>query len=313
MSFNIDLTNKIFDMAVHLKTPKNEARTAAMMFCNSIAGANLASQNISFHKTWFLGAPAEPLCDLRQRELSDQIRALKQQRDNEDNRNREVLKHIKINELSLRQRVKTLEAERQRLQAQCDRLTAKTGISNEPSQSPEDVVSGDMRREYISFRSLAAKAERIFGHRRWKPALAAALGMSMKELNGWQNANAFPAHMAKRLDEFTIDQLKSASRQPWTVDEIERLKVLLETGASDLDTAQTLSAEFGRRIYEPSVTRQRRRLFRIEGWKPVLKARRSVVTPQARQASPRPSRSRASQIRESALVAGCGPRAQATS
>jgi hypothetical protein len=99
--------------------------------------------------------------------------------------------------------------------------------------------------------------------------------MPLDELNCWQGAKIFPADKAAMLDNLAPEQRKPASRERWTSADLERLKAVLPAVASDLEAAQILSAEFGRRLFEPSVTKQRRFLFSTEGWKPERKAPQS--------------------------------------
>lgn len=121
---------------------------------------------------------------------------------------------------------------------------------------------------YVDFGLIAEKAVRRCGRATWKPAVAFALNMSVKELNAWKTVGVFPAELVARVAALNDCECASSSRQQWADDEIEQLKAILDEGHSDLEAAVILTRKLGRRIYETSITNRRRRLFRDECWRP---------------------------------------------
>ena len=116
-----------------------------------------------------------------------------------------------------------------------------------------------------SLHSLRAPAPPM-ARKTWKSAFAFKAGIPVKQLNAWQTVDLIPGEWMALLDALTPERQKAASRQPWTDAERARLRALVQEGRSDPEIAWLLTAEFGRRRFEPAVTNLRRRLSRDEGW-----------------------------------------------
>lgn len=147
----------------------------------------------------------------------------------------------------------------EKAQRRIDQLEAQVARGSSRHQS-------DTGAEYVDFGHVEEAATRRCGREAWKPAIAFALGMTIKELNAWAEVGIFPADRLAQLDKLSEEQCASSSRQRWSKDDIDRLKELLVQNRSDFEAAVALTAELGRRIYETSVTYKRRRLFRETGW-----------------------------------------------
>jgi hypothetical protein len=154
-----------------------------------------------------------------------------------------------------------LEASRARcvrLESQVELLQAKVHARELEAQA----FKSDCGRVYVQFSDFAASATKCFRRARWKSAFAFEANMTLKMVNAWETVGLMPAEFASYLKGLSPEQLKNASRQPWTREEVARLAELVPSGESDSNLAHLLSREFGRRIFESAVTTQRRRLRR---------------------------------------------------
>jgi hypothetical protein len=108
-------------------------------------------------------------------------------------------------------------------------------------------------------------AEDIAGRRHWRTAFAHLTKVSLRSIKLDLQGAVVPHRLSVVLGSLKPDDLKPASQQHWTIEERARLSLLLEEGMTDVVLAHRLSAEFGRRIFEGGVARQRRRLQRDTG------------------------------------------------
>jgi hypothetical protein len=154
----------------------------------------------------------------------------------------------------------SLKVEAQQLQAEVEGRKAEVGTLKAAASHND--------RSYVTFDSFGASAGRTYGRKLWKSAFAFEAGITVKEINAWETVGLAPADWLAKLDALTDYQRKPTARKPWTAEERARLRAVLDQGHSDLATAQILTEEFGRRLYESSVANQRRQLFRNNGWAP---------------------------------------------
>lgn len=146
--------------------------------------------------------------------------------------------------------------------------------------------------EYIKFADFEVRASSVFGRAGWRSALAYHLNIPIRTMSAWKTVDLVPAAIVAKLERMTAVDRLPASRQPWTPAEHQALKGLLNAGQTNLEAARTLSARFGRRLYESSIAGQRRRLRR-EGWSVERRAAHTGVPPLARRAAGRPPRDHA--------------------
>ncbi|TXN17220.1 hypothetical protein FV219_00915 [Methylobacterium sp. WL122] len=144
-------------------------------------------------------------------------------------------------------------------------------LEAEAAERSDNQHKADTGAQYVEFATISELAMNRCGRATWKSAVAFSINMPIRMLNAWKAVGIFPAHLVAHIDALSDHDYEPSSRQRWSSDEIDRLKVVLHEGRSDLEAAVILSKEFGRRIYETSVTYQRRRLFRIENWRPFSK------------------------------------------
>ncbi|WP_156375782.1 hypothetical protein [Methylobacterium sp. Leaf125] len=117
-------------------------------------------------------------------------------------------------------------------------------------------------------------AEDIAGRRHWRTALAHLKKVSLRSIKLDLQGAVVPHRLSVVLGSLKPADLKPASRQHWTIEERARLSLLLEEGMTDVVLAHRLSTEFGRRIFEGGVARQRRRLQRDTGRDDTVASRR---------------------------------------
>ena len=172
----------------------------------------------------------------------------------------------------LKEQLRVKEAEVEALQEQnsllgeeVDSLRTEVAILTTENSAVKAATS-DTGRTYAPFGLFAEHARLRFGRKTWKSAFAFDVGITVKEINAWKTVDLVPAEWAATLDRLSHEERKAASRQPWTDDERARLRELLEHGFSDLAAAQLLTGELGRRLLEPTITGQRRRLSKEGGW-----------------------------------------------
>ncbi|MGH1587295.1 hypothetical protein ACRBEV_01785 [Methylobacterium phyllosphaerae] len=113
---------------------------------------------------------------------------------------------------------------------------------------------------YLRFADLEVRARSVFGRAGWRSALAYHLNISIGVMSAWGKVGVVPAAFVAKLERMNEVERQPASRQPWTPDEHQALRDLLDAGQTNLEIARTLSREFNRQLYEGSVVNQRRRL-----------------------------------------------------
>lgn len=278
LTINSELAHKLLEMAIHPGTSIYEARNAVRMLYGKLSAAGLSLEDEYRSSAGANGVQSSASSRDDQQKIIDENARLKQEN--------ELLHAYAAKFSDMYNRIQAFhtraDSERQRLELENIELAERVRVL-------ESATSSDTGQRYGTYAAAAAVAARVFGTDRCKPAWAAALGMPLKVLNGWEAAGAFPTHLIDKLSRLSPEQVKPASRKPWTLADLECLKAVLATGASDFEAAQILSVELGRRLFEPSITRQRRRLFRTEGWKPERKARGSCDQAAAAPASARTS------------------------
>jgi hypothetical protein len=134
----------------------------------------------------------------------------------------------------------------------------------EACMADEGARSGGFERT-MTPEAFCKSAEDIAGRRHWRTAFAHLAKVSLRSIKLDLQGAVVPHRLSVVLGSLKTDDLKPASRQHWTIEERVRLSLLLEEGMSDVVLAYRLSAEFGRRIFEGGVARQRRRLQRDTG------------------------------------------------
>ena len=127
----------------------------------------------------------------------------------------------------------------------------------------EEDASCDGSERSMTPEAFCERVQIVAGRRHWKTAFSHRIRMTMQALKADLQGDTVPRRLVAMLDTLKTDDLQPASRRHWTAEERVHLSVLLEDGLSDVELAHHLSAEFGRRIFEGSVARQRRRLQRI--------------------------------------------------
>jgi hypothetical protein len=177
----------------------------------------------------------------------------------------------RLSEAALRdQEIEGLKAGNKALAKEAARFkkeNAKLRKKGETVPGTESVTS-DTGASYTSFEEFKRKALANYGRDYWHSAFAHEAGITVKQLRAWETVDLIPDQLAAKLDGFGEEQRKPASRKQWSFAENERLKELLSDGADYLEAARVLSREFGRRIFEGSISRRRQVLFREEGWSP---------------------------------------------
>jgi predicted RNase H-like nuclease (RuvC/YqgF family) len=166
-----------------------------------------------------------------------------------------------------RSTIDALQAQNHSLQSEGERLQAEVNGLKAEVHALKEVVSDDAR-AYVNFADFARRAGQSYARKLWKSAFAFEAAITIKEMNAWETVGLAPAVWLAKLDALTEEQRKPTARKPWTAKERARLQAILDQGHTDLATARILTGEFGRRIYESSITTQRRQLFRQEGWAP---------------------------------------------
>jgi hypothetical protein len=164
--------------------------------------------------------------------------------------------------------------------------------TNGSNQNGNDFEAHRCETGYLHYEDLAARAHAIFGRAHWRGALAYHLGISIKVMSAWKTVDLVPASFVAELERMTEVERQPASRQPWTPDEHQALKALINARQTNLEAARILSARFGRRLYESSIAGQRRRLGR-EGWSVERRPGHTGAPPLARRAAGRASRDHA--------------------
>ncbi|TXN40616.1 hypothetical protein FV232_05520 [Methylobacterium sp. WL30] len=160
------------------------------------------------------------------------------------------------------------------LQARIEQLES---VQTNVDRSETPVVSGRPSHDLgMDAREFLDTAKAKCGQDKCKSIIAHGLGISVSLLNAHLLTGYLPYSLAAKFSDLGVEELQPASRNRWNDDERERLTLLLEEDHSDDTLACILSAEFGRRIFEGGIARQRRKIAR---------ARRSNSVPNFRTAS----------------------------
>lgn len=255
VAFSFDKCQKLFNTALHQSTADEEALNAFRLLRRAVANSNQSVHDLRLE----IGQPkSQPDFSLLNSSYSEMRASVEAHVRKE--LEAEVRKEV---EGPLRKMISRRERKIKELKEEIAEL--RKTLKTEPPAPPKNPASSadavtDTGQRLVAWTKFAEAAQKKFGRTTaWKAVFALEINTEMKTLNAWEVVGLVPEEYLTLLDSFTPAQCEPASRKRWSDDERARLGAMVADGLCDLEIAQRLRNEFGRRLTEGSITGARRR------------------------------------------------------